>query len=75
MQDKRRLIMIYAIARGMDDMTKQSLFQASGLGPEDYPLIDNLSMLGVPMSRVGVETGLEHSHSSNDLIQRSTLVK
>ena len=51
LQDKRRLIMTYAIARGMDDMTKQSLFQAGGLGPEDYPLIDNLSMLGVPMGR------------------------
>ena len=67
--------MTYAIARGMDDTTKQLLFQAGGLGPEDYPLIDNLSMLGVPMGRVGLSQDFQYSRFNSDLIQKNTLVK
>ena len=45
--------MIYAIARGMDDMTRQHLFNLSGLGMEYFNIIQNLVMLGVSLSRVG----------------------
>ena len=47
--------MIYAIARGMDDMTRQRLFNLSGLGMEYFNIIQNLIMLGVSLSRVGIE--------------------
>ena len=47
--------MIYAIARGMDDITRQRLFNLSGLGMEYFNIIQNLIMLGVSLSRVGIE--------------------
>ena len=50
-----RLLMIYAIARGMDDITRQRLFNLSELGMEYFNIIQNLVMLGVSLSRVCIK--------------------
>ena len=55
MQDKRRLILMYAIARGLDADTQRRLFQKSGLPIEDYALIANLKRLNVNVAQVCVE--------------------
>ena len=52
LQDKRRLILMYAIARGLDSDTQRRLFQASGLPIEDYTLIQNLKLLHVNVNEV-----------------------
>jgi singapore isolate B (sub-type 7) whole genome shotgun sequence assembly, scaffold_8 len=49
------LLLIYAIARGMDTTTQQHLFNVSGLGMEYSAIIQNLVMLGVTPMQVGVE--------------------
>ena len=55
MQDKRRLILMYAIARGLDPDTQRRLFQQSGLPMGDYNLVQNLKLLNVNLAQVGNE--------------------
>ncbi|CBK25311.2 uncharacterized protein [Blastocystis hominis] len=55
MQDKRRLILMYAIARGLDSDTQRRLFQQSGLPMGDYSLVQNLKLLNVNLAQVGIE--------------------
>ena len=50
-----RVLLIDAIARGMDTTTQQHLFNVSGLGMEYSAIIQNLVMLGVTPMQVGVE--------------------
>ncbi|KAK8804817.1 hypothetical protein WA171_006783, partial [Blastocystis sp. BT1] len=49
--DKIRLLLIYAIAQGMDVATQQRLFSLSGVGMEYSSILSNLSMLGVKLSQ------------------------
>ncbi|KNB41497.1 hypothetical protein JH06_5113 [Blastocystis sp. subtype 4] len=46
-----RLLLIYAIAQGMDVATQQRLFSLSGVGMEYSSILSNLSMLGVKLSQ------------------------
>ena len=57
-ENQIRLLLIYAIAQGMDVATQQRLFSLSGVGMEYSSILSNLSMLGVKPSQVRNE-GME----------------